>query len=208
MTAKPLYQLVTLALALTVLITLGTSIFALVMPFLDEQLLTTWQIVFDESSATKVVSEQGWALASNQGQLSIETNSFGFALSRAVTILLIGGLIIHTLCWLREFIGTLSAGRPFQQNTPALLKRVGVTLLAISAVLYLEVFARFYLFMPNATDIAEFFFVYIKTSTPEGVFFIYPNVQWGLIVGGLFVLTIAQAFSLGVTIQTENDEFI
>ncbi|PTB84713.1 hypothetical protein C9928_00745 [Pseudidiomarina aestuarii] len=208
MTAKPLYQLVTLALALTVLITLGTSIFALVMPLLDEQLLTTWQVVFDESSVTTVVSEQGWALASNQGQLSIETNSFGFALSRAVTILLIGGLIIHTLCWLREFIGTLSTGRPFQQNTPTLLKRVGVTLLVISAVLYLEVFARFYLFIPNATDIAEFAFIYLKVSTSEGVFFIYPNVQWGLIVGGLFVLAIAQAFSLGVTIQTENDEFI
>lgn len=208
MTAKPLYQLITLALALTVLITLGTSVFALVMPLLDEQLLTTWQVTFDDTSVSTIASEHGWLLASDQGQLSIETSSFGFALSRAVTILLIGGLIIHTLCWLREFIGTLSEGRPFQQNTPSLLKRLGVTMLVIAAVLYLEVFARFYLFIPNATDIAEFFFVYIKAATPEGVFFIYPNVQWGLIVGGLFVLAIAQAFSLGVTIQTENDEFI
>lgn len=211
MTANNLYRLVNVALAITILVTLVTTTVSLALPFFDEHLLTTWQIELEKSREPyKAVLTAGeWGVEKNQGVLFIQTSGFGYAISRAITILLIGSVVSYTLYGLREFIDGLRSNRPFQSSTPALLKKLGFSLIALAALFYIEVITRFYLFMPNATDIADFYVTHIKVSPPDTpVFFIFPSFYWGLVIAGLFLLAISKVFTLGLSLQTENDEII
>ncbi|MDV6316693.1 DUF2975 domain-containing protein [Idiomarina sp. HP20-50] len=211
MTVKNLSRLINLALVATVLVTVVTSVFALLLPYFDEHLLTTWQIELSHSaqSFNAVLKAGEWGIEKNQGVLFIQTSGFGYAISRAITILLIGGLVTYALYSFRTFAGDLQSERPFQASTPDLLKKMGLSLIALAALLYIEVVTRFYLFIPNATDIADFYVTHIKVSPPDTeTFFIFPGVEWGLIIAGVFLLAIAKAFALGLSLQTENDEII
>lgn len=211
MTAKNFHRLVNLALAAAVLITITTSAFALALPYFGEHLLTTWQIEFEHSTEAfnVVLNANEWHIAKSQGVLFIQTAGFGFAMSRAVTILLIGSIVVYALYHLNEFVGDLRSDRPFRASTPDLLKKVGLSLIVLAILLYIEVLIRFYLFIPNATDIAEYYVTHIKVSLPNTeTFVIFPDVQWGLVVAGIFLLTIARAFTIGLSLQTENDEIV
>lgn len=211
MTATNLYKLVNFALIVTVLATISLAIVAIALPIFDEHLLTTWQVTFAnaETSYHEVLPAGEWGLEGNQGTLYIQTEGFGFAASRALTILLIGGLIGYALCGLRLFVSDLLTDRPFKVSTPKLLKQVAISLIALAALLYIEVIARFYLFMPDALNIADFYITHIKVSPANSEsFYIFSSFYWGLVIAGLFLLAISKAFTLGLSLQTENDEII
>ncbi|SNY44898.1 Protein of unknown function [Arsukibacterium tuosuense] len=211
MTANTLYRLTHLSLAITLILTLITAIIALALPFFDEHLLSQWQIELANSAGPNEaeLTANEWWIVKNQGMLTMQTSGVGLAISRAVTILLVGGLISYALYGLRGFFAGLRSERPFQASTPALLKKVGYSFIALAIVLYLEVPARFYLFIPDAADIADYYGTHIKVSPPAAeAFFIIPTLHWGLIVAGIFLLAIARAFALGLSLQTENDEII
>lgn len=211
MTATNLYKLVNFALIVTVLATISLALVAIALPIFDEHLLTTWKISFANSGTSYhgVLPAGEWGLERNQGTLYIQTEGFGFAVSRALTILLIGGLISYALCGLRLFVSDLLTERPFKVSTPKLLKKVATSLIALAALFYIEVIARFYLFMPDSFEIATFYITHIKVSpTNSESFYIFSSFYWGLVIAGLFLLAISKAFALGLSLQTENDEII
>lgn len=211
MTATNFHRLINFALVVTVFATISLALVAIALPAFDEHLLTTWQIELANSGASyhDILPAGKWGIERNQGTLYIQTSGFGFAISRALTILLIGGLISYSLFGLRQFVSDLRTDRPFKASTPKLLKKVGTSFIALAVLFYIEVIARFYLFMPNATDIADFYVTHIKVSPPDTpVFSILPSFYWGLVIAGLFLLAISKAFALGLSLQTENDEII
>lgn len=211
MTTTNLYRLISLALITTLLGAIGLALIAVALPFFGEHMLTTWPIEFANSGASyhDVLPAGKWGIESNQGTLYIQTSGFGFAISRALTILLIGGLISYALCGLRQFMNDLQTDRPFKISTPTLLKKVATSFIALAVLLYVEVIIRFYLFMPDAFEIASFYVTHIKVSPAHGEsFYIFGSLYWGLLAAGLFLLAISRAFTLGLSLQTENDEII
>lgn len=211
MTATHFYRLVNGALVITVFSTLSLAIVAIALPFFGEHLLTTWQIQLSNTGESfyDVLPAQEWGVEHDQGTLYIQTSGFGFAISRALTILLIGGLISYALCGLRQFMNDLQTERPFKITTPTLLKKMATSFIALAVLLYVEVIIRFYLFMPDAFEIASFYVTHIKVSPAHGEsFYIFGAFYWGLLAAGLFLLAISRAFTLGLSLQTENDEII
>ncbi|AVJ57042.1 hypothetical protein C5610_12565 [Idiomarina sp. OT37-5b] len=211
MTTTHSYRLINFALVITVIATLSLAVVAIILPALGEHMLTTWHIEFASSAGSyhDVLPAGKWGIESNQGTLYIQTSGFGFAISRALTILLIGGLISYALCGLRQFMNDLQTDRPFKISTPTLLKKVATSFIALAVLLYVEVIIRFYLFMPDAFEIASFYVTHIKVSPAHGEsFYIFGSFYWGLLAAGLFLLAISRAFTLGLSLQTENDEII
>jgi hypothetical protein len=212
MSAKPLHLLLTLALWLVVAITTLTALVALALPLLDEQLLTSWQVQLTATTAAEVVlagSQAGLMLQVEQGELLLTTSGFSLALSRALTILLLGSMVSAIIYFLRQLVANVSSGRPFSRQSAQALQNAGYLLVALPVVLAVEVFARFYLFIPDARSNSEFGFSHIRLLTgTDSDLLIYPDFNAGLLLAGCFVLVMARAFNIGAELQTDSDEII
>ncbi|MBV2130488.1 DUF2975 domain-containing protein [Arsukibacterium indicum] len=212
MRAKPLHLLLTLALWLVLTLVLLSAVFALALPLLDEQLLTSWQVQQAETSRASINltgSETNLRLQIAKGELLLETSAFSLALSRALTILLLGGMVGAIIYFLRQLVADVTCGRPFSRRSASALQKAGYLLVTLPVVLYLEVFARFYLFIPGASQNSEFNFSHIRLLTGNGNdLLIYPGFNAGLLLAGCFVLVMANAFNIGAELQTDSDEII
>lgn len=212
MNTRTLHLLLTLTFWLVLTLVLLSALFALALPLLDEQLLTSWQVQLAETTKTEVIlagSETGLLLQTTQGELLLETSAFSLALSRALTILLAGGMVSAIIYFLRQLVADVSSGRPFSRRSASALQKTGYLLVTLPVVLFLEVFLRFYLFIPAASHNSEFNFTHIRLLSGSGNdVLIYPGFNITLLLAGCFVLVMARAFYVGAELQTDNDEII
>lgn len=212
MSAKPLHLMLTLALWLVVAITMLSALVALSLPLLDEPLLTSWQVQLATTTEAKVLLNNGQSallLQPEQGTLLLETRAYSLALSRALTILLIGSMVAATIFYLKRLVTAITAGRPFSQHSSHALQKAGYLLVALPVMLFLEQIVRFYLFVPDASDNSEFGFISLRLLSGSGTdLLIYPAFNIGLFAVGCFVLVIARAFIIGNELQTDSDEII
>lgn len=212
MTARSLYFLLTLSLVISALIAVLTMVIAIALPILNEPLLTTWQVSYDPELYNSVIDPApitAWSLEPSQGVLSVGTTAWELGVSRALNILVVWGIVVTIICNLRRVVGDVRSERPFNLNSAQYLKRAGYLLIALPIWLFLEVFIRFYVFMPDATDVAEFRFTHIRLLTEGSAGMnIYPDFNVGLLIAGVFVLVIARAFEIGIELQRDSDEII
>ncbi|MHC9511975.1 DUF2975 domain-containing protein [Kangiella sp. M94] len=212
MTARSLYLLLTIALIISMAIAIGATVVAVALPILNESLLTTWSVYIDVTP-TQVfsypASNTTWTIEPSQGVLSVGTTAWELGVSRALNILVLWGVIVTIICYLRRVVGDVRSERPFNLNSAQYLKKAGYLLIALPIWLFLEVFIRFYVFMPDATDVAEFRFTHIQVLTEgDAGMSIYPDFNVGLLIAGVFVLVIARAFEIGIELQRDSDEII
>lgn len=212
MTARSLYFLLTTSLVISALIAVLTMVIAIALPILNEPLLTTWQVSFDSDLNNSVIDptlNAIWTLEPSQGVLSVGTTAWELGVGRALNILVVWGIVVAIICYLRRVVGDVRSERPFNMSSTQYLKRAGYLLIALPIWLFLEVFIRFYLFMPNATDVSEFRFTHIRLLTEaDTTMSIYPDFNVGVLIAGLFILVIARAFEIGLELQRDSDEII
>ncbi len=202
MTARSLHFLLTFSLVIAILVTAFTMVFAIALPIVNEPLVTTWPVSIDAAqieTGLYTAPNTPWTIEQTQGVLSVETTALSLGLSRALNILLVWGMVIAIIWYLRQVVGDVQNERPFGQSSAQHLKKAGYLLIALSVWLSFEVFIRFYLFMPNALDVSDYKFTHIRllTESDAGVS-IYPDFQIGFLVAGLFILVIANAFKLAL----------
>ncbi len=213
MTARSLYLLLTIALIISMAIAIGATVIAIALPILDEMLLTTWTVAIDVAPSQVITHYTppgtSWTIEPSQGVLSVGTTAWGLGVSRALNILVVWGIVVAIICYLRRVVGDVRSERPFNMNSAQYLKRAGYLLIGLPIWLFLEVFIRFYVFMPNATDVSEFRFTHIQLLTEgDAGISIYPDFNVGLLIAGLFIVVIARAFEIGIELQRDSDEII
>lgn len=211
MTARGLYSFLTLGLVVSIAITLVAALIAIILPLVDEPLLTTWPIEFlpNDTQPLQLEDNTLWNLELNQGLLSIETSGLLLGFYRALEILIGWGMVVTLICYLRTVTGGVSSGRPFTTDTSGSLKRAGLVMVGLSIWLYVSTFIRFYLFVPDAIQLSEFKWTHINFAEESGVqFSMVPDLNIGLIVAGCFVLVLAKAFEIGLELQRDSDEII
>lgn len=212
MTARSLYLLLTIALIISMAIAIGATVIAIALPILEEMLLTTWTVAIDVAPSqviTQSTSGTSWTIEPSQGVLSVGTTAWELGVSRALNILVVWGIVVAIICYLRRVVGDVRSERPFNMNSAQCMKRAGYLLIGLPIWLFLEVLIRFYVFMPNATDVSEFRFTHIQllTEADAGIS-IYPDFNFGLLIAGLFIVVIARAFEIGIELQRDSDEII
>lgn len=211
MTARGLYSFLTLSLVVSIAITVVAALIAIVLPLVDEPLLTTWPIEFvaNDTQPLQLDGSADWKTELNQGLLSIETTGLFLGLYRALEILIGWGMIVTLICYLRTVTGGVSSGKPFTTDTSGSLKRAGLVMIGLSIWLYMSTFIRFSLFVPDAMQLSEFKWTHINFAAESGMqFSIVPDLNIGLIVAGCFVLVLAKAFEIGLELQRDSDEII
>lgn len=187
-------------------------VFAIALPLLNEPLLTTWSVSIDSDqplALANAMPNTAWTIEQNQGTLSVDTTAIGLGLSRALYILVLWGIIVAIIWYLRRVVDDVRHERPFNVRSSQYLKRAGYLLVALPLWLFIEEFVRFYIFVPNAMDISEYKFTHIQLLTEsKAEVAIYPDFNIGILIAGLFVLVIAKAFEIGMELQRDSDEII
>ncbi len=126
-----------------------------------------------------------------RGTLKFRPQNGAFRHANLALVVVLLALILWILWELRALIGTLRAGKPFARSNASRIQRIGIALiiaeLARAAVVYFDNYCAM---------------VHVRA---EGLtFYARPDVNAAVIVSGLIILLVAEAFRTGIRLDEEQ----
>ena len=207
--------LLTVALGLALLGTvvgLGFWLFALAT---GQPLQTTLAVVTDTPGrALPVVDAAGRAVGSmlfDHGRLDVQAGGAGYRILQGIDLAANGGLTIAMLLWLRRLTLSIGAGAPFATPNAGRLRRIGAAMVALSLWrVASDVLAQALLLpriAPDDPGIVLLSSVSAAVAGKAGVR-IDLTIDPALLLTGLGVLALAEAFRAGAALREENEGFL
>ena len=159
-------------------------------------------------AATDARSDAGGAHADiRQGSLIVTGAGLVADLFRAADVLVTGALWIAAIWMLRRVCRQVASHRPFAPDTTRGLTLAGVLILLVPAWQAVRALVWQVILFPHAP--AETPLIHTFARVPEGgALRMMPDIDAGLLVAGLVLLVVAQAFRVGAEVQRDSDEIV
>ena len=118
-----------------------------------------------------------------------------------------GALWIAAIWMLRRVCRQVASHRPFAPDTTRGLTLAGVLILLVPAWQAVRALVWQVILFPHAP--AETTLIHTFARVPEGgALRMMPDIDAGLLVAGLVLLVVAQAFRVGAEVQRDSDEIV
>jgi len=206
MTARILDWLLTAVLMLAVAASVIALAFVIIAPLAGQPLDAGYSVRLEGAPA--VQSDAAGAHADiRQGSLIVTGAGLVADLFRAADVLVTGALWIAAIWMLRRVCRQVASHRPFAPDTARGLTLAGVLILLVPAWQALRALVWQVILFPHAP--AETPLIHTFARVPEGgALRMMPDIDAGLLVAGLVLLVVAQAFRVGAEVQRDSDEIV
>mgnify|MGYP000318115442 FL=1 len=206
MTARILDWLLTAVLMLAVAASVIALAFVIIAPLAGQPLDAGYSVRLE--GAPDVQSDAGGAHADiRQGSLIVTGAGLVADLFRAADVLITGALWIAAIWMLRRVCRQVAAQRPFAPATAQGLAYAGMLILLVPAWQAVRALIWQVILFPHAP--AETPLIHTFAHVPEGgALRMMPDIDAGLLVAGLVLLVVAQAFRVGAEVQRDSDEIV
>ena len=198
--------------ALGTLVGMGMLVVAAVQA---EPVQTTLAMALDPSTAHHVVLRGGGApagtLAIDHATLTIRAGSLGYGLARGVDILASGGLLILALVSLRRLTVRIAAGSPFHDGNVPCLRTAGVALIVLSLWTWVSAIMMPFALLPEI-EVSDGRFALLPAISSRVVgataarVDVHLDIAW--LMGGLFLLLLAEAFRTGCNLRLDSEAIL
>jgi hypothetical protein len=198
--------------ALGTLVGMGMLVVAAVQ---GEPLQTTLAIALDPSMAHQVVLRGGGApagtLAIDHATLTIRAGSLGYSLAQGVDILASGSLLVLALVSLRRLTVRIAAGSPFHDGNASCLRTAGGALIAFSLWTWVSAILMPFALLP-AIEVSGGRFALLPAISSRVVgataarVDVHLDIGW--LIGGLFLLLLAEAFRMGCNLRLDSEAIL
>ncbi len=210
-------------LRLLLTIALGLSLFGLLLGFgfwafafaTGQPVQTTLAIVTDTPARTMpVLDAAGRAVGRmvfDRGQLDVGAGGIGYRLFQGIDLIVGGGLWIAMLVLLRRLAGSVGAGAPFARPNVRRLRLIGGAMIALFAWrIASEVLAQLILLRQVAPGDAGTLLLASVSAGEAGKQAVRIDLSLDptLLLVGLGVLALAEAFGAGAALREENEGFL
>lgn len=215
MPTRLLHLLLSIALVVVTLgLLLGFGFWAFALAT-GQPVQTTLAIVSDTPARTlPVLDEAGRAVGKmifDRGQLDLSADGTGYRLFQGLDLLIGGGLWITMLWWLRRLVGAIGAGTPFAAPNVRRLRLIGGAMVALALWrVASEVVAQVILLRqiaPGDPGTLLLSSISAGAAGKEAVR-IDLTLDPALLLIGLGVLALAEAFRAGAALREENEGFL
>lgn len=206
MTARILDWLLTAVLMLAVAASVIALAFVIIAPFAGQPLDAGYSVRLEAAPA--VQSDAGGAHADiRQGSLIVTGAGLVADLFRAADVLVTGALWIAAIWMLRRVCRQVATRRPFAPATAQGLILAGILILLVPAWQAVRALVWQVILLPHAPS--DTILIHTFARVPEGgALRMMPDIDAGLLVAGLVLLVVAQAFRVGAEVQRDSDEIV
>lgn len=210
MSTRILSFILSCALVVAVVLSLAAAAFAVIGPLAGQPLDTGFSVVCAGGPGSGCAAEPdmtGARLVLDRGDLTLAAPSLSATLLRVFDVGLTGGFWVALIWMLRRFSRHVSQGRPFTSGATRKLSWMGVLLLVypvwelIRSALWQAIVIR----QPSDGAVLVHSFA---QDAPAGALRLLPDFSPGLVLAGLVLLVVAEAFRIGVEVQRDSDEIV
>jgi hypothetical protein len=200
------------------LVALGTLVgisMLVVAAIRGEQLPTTLAMALDPAVAHQIVVRGDGtpvgALAIDHATLTIRAGGLGYALAQGIDILAGGGLLILALVSLRRLTVRIAEGNPFHDGNASCLRIAGGALIALSLWTWVSAILMPFALLPGIAVADGGFALLPAISTrvagaTAARVDVHLDIAW--LMGGLFLLLLAEAFRTGRDLRLDSEAIL
>lgn len=200
------------SVALGTLVGMGMLVAAAVQ---GQPLQTTLAMALDPSVAHQIVLRGGGApvgtLAFDHATLTVRAGSLGYSLAQGVDILASGSLLVLALVSLRRLTIRIAAGSPFHDGNARCLRTAGIALIALSLWRWVSAILMPFAVLPEI-EVSDGRFALLPaiSSRVAGATAarvdVHLDIAW--LMGGLFLLLLAEAFRTGYNLRLDSEAIL
>jgi hypothetical protein len=180
-----------------------------------DPLQTTLAMALDPAVAHQLVLRGGGApagtLAIDHATLTIRAGSLGYSLAQGVDILASGGLLLLALVSLRRLTVRIAAGSPFHDGNASCLRTAGGALITFSLWTWASAILMPFALLPGiAVADGHFALLPAISSRVAGATAARVDVHLdiGWLMGGLFLILLAEAFRRGRDLRLDSEAIL
>ena len=198
--------------ALGTLVGIGMLVAAVIQ---GKPLQTTLAMALDPSMAHQIVLRAGGTpagtLAIDHATMTIRAGSLGYSLAQGIDILVRGGLLVLALVSLRRLTVRIAAGSPFHDGNAPCLRTAGIALIALSLWMWVSTIVMPFALLPGV-EVSDGRFALLPAISRRVVgataarVDVHLDVAW--LMGGLFLLLLAEAFRTGCNLRLDNEAIL
>lgn len=198
------------ALVVAVLLSLLAASFAVFAPLVGQPLDAGFSVACAGGAGSGCAAEADLIdgrLVLDRGNLTLSAPSLAATLLRATDAGLTGGFWVALIWMLRRFSRHVAQGRPFTSGATRQLSWMGLLLLVypVWELMRSALWQAVVLQQPSGGVVLVHSFA---QDAPAGALRLLPDFSPGLLLAGLVLLVVAQAFRIGVEVQRDSDEIV